>query len=141
MGQKNKKGTKIADPTPIGVQEKASIYLDYAELLSEVGEREKADRTMKEAKSLFAGTPAEARVQLAEAAILTKSGDVDRALKILGGITVSHPCYVEAARRMADIYLTHRKDRKYFIQSHKDLAAKVIRDQTLYLTTIFKFQI
>ena len=120
VGKKVTKGTHS-----IGIQEKASIYLEYAEVLSEIGDKEKADRTMKEAKNLFTGTPAEARVQLAEADINTRSGDVDRALKILGAITVSQPCFVEAGRRMADIYLDNRKDKKLFIQTHRDLALKV----------------
>ena len=119
-GKKATKGTHS-----IGIQEKASIYLEYAEVLSEVGDKEKAERTMKEAKSIFMGTPAEARVQLAEADIHTRGGDVDRALKILAAITVGQPCFVEAARRMADIYLNNRKDKKLFIQTHKELATKV----------------
>ena len=122
-GQGGKKVTKGTHS--IGIQEKASIYLEYAEVLSEMGDKEKAERTMKEAKRLFTGSPAEARVQLAEADIHTRSGDIDSALKILGAITVSQPCFVEAARSMADIYLDNRKDKKLFIQTHKDLASKV----------------
>ena len=130
-GQVGKKGTKGTHP--VGIQDKASIYLEYAEVLSETGQKEKAERTMKDAKNLFLGTPAEARVQLAEADIHTKNGDIDKALKILTGISVNHSCFVEAARRMADIYLIHRKDNRLYIQTHKDLAQKVLTELLLTL--------
>lgn len=126
-GQVGKKGTKGTHP--VGIQDKASIYLEYAEVLSETGQKEKAERTIKDAKSLFLGTPAEARVQLAEADIHTRNGDIDKALKILTGITANHSCYVEAARRMADIHLIHRKDDRLYIQTHKNLAQKVLTSQ------------
>lgn len=120
-----KKQSRITPGFNISVQERASFYVELANLQAEEGEKEQAERTMREAKQLFVGSQAEARLQLADAELAAKCGDIDTALINLKSIPNDHTCYVDAVILMADIYLNKRRDKKLFLQCYKDLYNEV----------------
>ena len=59
------------------------------------------------------------RVKVASADIELKYGDVDKALNILKKVTPDQVHFSEARKKMADIYLNHRKDRHHYIACYK----------------------
>lgn len=59
------------------------------------------------------------RVQVASADIILQHGDVEKALKVLSRVTPEQAHYADARRKMADIYLKQRKDRKLYIACYK----------------------
>ena len=52
---------------------------------------------------------------MASADIILQHGDVEKALKVLSKVTPEQAHYIEARKKMADIYLKHRKNRKLYI--------------------------
>lgn len=56
---------------------------------------------------------------MASADIILQHGDVDKALKVLSKVTPEQTHYTEARKKMADIYLKHRKNRKLYITCYK----------------------
>ena len=58
-------------------------------------------------------------MQVASADIILQHGDTEKALKVLGKVTPEQAHYAEARKKMADIYLKQRKDRKLYIACYK----------------------
>ena len=59
------------------------------------------------------------RVKVANADIELKHGDVEKALETLKRVTPEQLHFSEARKKMADIYLNHRKDRRLYIACYK----------------------
>lgn len=69
----------------------------------------------------FKGTSEEVRVTVADCQLALDRGDQEGALKKLRRIPQASPHYIRAQTAMADIYLTHRKDKERYIQCYIDL--------------------
>ena len=52
---------------------------------------------------------------------------------MLKTVTEDKPYFLRAKQKMADIYLTHRKDRRMYISCFRDLAEKVPGPSTALL--------
>ena len=67
---------------------------------------------MTKAISEFTGTPEEVNVLLANSEIAIKGGDIKKAISILKGVSTESSYYVQSRKLLADVYLTHLKDRR-----------------------------
>jgi len=102
-------------------KERCALFLLYAKALA-------ANRKIKEAKAIistaigeFAGTKEEVSVLIANSEILILSGELQKAIQLLRGVT-SDSAYFELSRQtLADVYLNHLKDRRRFAKCYQEI--------------------
>ena len=59
------------------------------------------------------------RISIANADLAIASGNTEQALAALKAVTPDHPHYIQAGRKMADIFLKHQKNKEQYIQCYK----------------------
>ena len=59
------------------------------------------------------------RISIANADLAIASGNTEQALAALKAVTPDHPHYIQARRKMADIFLKHQKNKEQYIQCYK----------------------
>ncbi|KAI8590199.1 hypothetical protein BDZ88DRAFT_415862 [Geranomyces variabilis] len=106
------------------VLERMSIYLETVDAHAKLKNLKEAERVMKEANKIFAGTPEEDRLVLANAEFAIERGDVDTALNLLATVGADQPHYVDAKKRMAEVYLKHKNDKKAYARCYSELVER-----------------
>jgi tetratricopeptide repeat protein 21B len=76
---------------------------------------------MGRAISEFTGTSEEVNVLITNSEIALQSNDVKKAISILKGVKPDSPYYVQSRLLLADVYLTHLKDRRQYARCYTDL--------------------
>ena len=69
---------------------------------------------MSDAQNEFSGTAEEIRITIANADLALAREDVEGALAMLRNIAPDQAYFVQAREKMADIYLTYRKDKRLY---------------------------
>ena len=59
------------------------------------------------------------RISIANADLAIASGNTEQALAALKAVTPDHAHYIQARRKMADIFLKHQKNKEQYIQCYK----------------------
>ena len=59
------------------------------------------------------------RISIANADLAIASGNTEQALAALKAVTPDHPHYIQARKKMADIFLKHQKNKEQYIQCYK----------------------
>jgi tetratricopeptide repeat protein 21B len=77
---------------------------------------------MQDGMNEFRGTSEEVRFIIANANFALKRGDATHALTLLGTVTSEKPYFVKSQTTMADVYLTHRNDKRMYIHCYRKLA-------------------
>lgn len=111
----------------ISIQDRVSVYLELAEIQLLLNRVHEASILLQEASSEFQGTSEESRILLTNVDLSIKRGDINQAIEILTQIKADQTYYVQAREKLAEIYLKHRRDKKLFIKTYKEL---VDRDPT-----------
>ena len=101
---------------------RAQIFVYYAKALSRAGEVTKAKEVIEASIMEFAGTDEEPIVLLGNADIQIISGDLKKALGILNSVEPNAKAYMEARKKLADIYLNEMKQRRQYAKCYQDLA-------------------
>ncbi|KAJ3020917.1 Tetratricopeptide repeat protein 21B [Thoreauomyces humboldtii] len=101
-----------------------TIYLELVDTHAKLKHINEAAALMKEATALFAGMPEQDRLILANAEFAVERGDVDQALNLLGTIGIDQPHYIDAKKRMAEIYLKHKNDKKAYARCYSELVER-----------------
>ncbi|XP_075068271.1 tetratricopeptide repeat protein 21A [Mixophyes fleayi] len=109
----------------LSISDHVSIYLELAELLRLNGEQHEATKLIQDAIHTFRGTPEEIRIVVANADMSLSKGDVEMALSMLRDVTPNKPYYIEVKKKMADIYLKIRKDKKLYIACYRELSEQL----------------
>lgn len=81
--------------------------------------QDEAVRVMQEAVSTFRDTPEEVRVTIASSELALLRGNTEEALALLRNIGPDQPYFQQARVKMADIYLTHRKDPRLYASCYR----------------------
>lgn len=102
-----------------------AVFLELAEALWLNGEQHEAAKVMQDAINEFSGTPEELRVTIANADLALLRGDTELALSMLRNITPEQPYYVQAKKKMADIYLNHRKEKHLYASCYREIVEKL----------------
>lgn len=102
-------------------QSRCDVYLQLAEVYLALDRRKDAKRLAREAAAEFAGGPEEGRMSLATARLELKSGNVEKAIQMLCGISSASPQFLAAQKDLALLYLNHRGDRHKYAQCHLEL--------------------
>ena len=108
---------------PISTQDRATVYLMYAQVLGQINRTAEADAAVKAATAEFQGTTEEVRVMIANCELALLRGDTNRALKMLIRVPPDSPHYARAKMALAKIHLEKRNDKAAYIKCYEDLAA------------------
>ena len=111
----------------ISMQDRVSVYLELVEIQLLLNRVHEASILLQEASSEFQGTSEESRVLLTNVDLAIKRGDINQAIETLIQIKSDQVYYVQAREKLAEIYLKHRRDKKLYIKTYKEL---VDRDPT-----------
>ncbi|XP_048474316.1 tetratricopeptide repeat protein 21B-like [Rhincodon typus] len=108
-------------PANISMSDRASVYLELADAQHLNGEQHEATKVLQDAIHEFAGTPEETRITIANVDLALSQDDVETAFSMLRSIIPEQPYYIEAQKKLAEIYLHKQKDQKLYIRCYKDL--------------------
>ncbi|KAI8911381.1 hypothetical protein DFJ77DRAFT_469797 [Powellomyces hirtus] len=106
------------------VLERMTIYLELVDTHAKLKNVKEAAALMKEANKIFAGMPEQDRLVLANAEFAIDRGDIDVALNVLATIGVDQPHYIDAKKRMAEIYLKYKNDKKAYARCYSELVER-----------------
>ena len=93
---------------PLSLNEKVTVYLELANVHTELGQTHEAAKVMQDAINEFTGTSEEIRVTVANADMALSRGDIEEALSLLRKVTDDKPYFIQAKEKMAEIYFKHR---------------------------------
>ncbi len=116
---------------PISIQDRVSVYLELAEIQLLLNRVNEASILLQEASSEFQGTSEESRILLTNVDLSIKRGDINQAIENLIQIKSDQAYYVQAREKLAEIYLKHRRDKKLFIKTYKELVDRNPTPQAL----------
>ncbi|TPX37294.1 hypothetical protein SeMB42_g06957 [Synchytrium endobioticum] len=101
--------------------DRVNVYLELVNCHGKLNHPDEATRLMQEAERLFASSIDGSRFSLARAELALQREDYDKALEILNGVPSSHPTYVDARTRMAEIYHKHRANEQSYTKCLADV--------------------
>ena len=104
---------------PVG--ERCALYLELAEVRLALGKTKEANRLMRDVVVEFSGTPQEGRVTIAVAKVELSKGQVEKALSMLRDVPADNAHHHAARQALAELYLSHRNDRRMFAQCHEEM--------------------
>lgn len=104
------------------LQERISLYLELASMLSKHGMIAEASKLMSDARSEFQKTAEFDRITMADADLALKRKDADGAISLLRQVPPESSFYMRAKLRMADIFLKYKKNKKTFAACYQELA-------------------
>ncbi|XP_072364247.1 tetratricopeptide repeat protein 21B-like isoform X1 [Scyliorhinus torazame] len=105
----------------VSVSDSVSVYLELAAAQHSNGEQDEAAKVMQDAIHEFAGMPEETRITIANVDLALIQDDVDTAFSMLRSILPEQPYYIEAQKKLAQIYLHKQKDQRLYISCYIDL--------------------
>lgn len=100
---------------------RSQIYVEYAKALAQQKLQTKSKEIMDSAIMEFAGTDDEPVVLLGSADIAAISGDLKKAISILRTVEPEAKGYMEARKKLADIYLNKMMNRRQYAKCFFDL--------------------
>ncbi|RKO89847.1 tetratricopeptide repeat domain 21B, partial [Blyttiomyces helicus] len=106
------------------MSERVSLYLELSETHTKLKNMHEAAKVMQDAMMLFAGTPEEDRITIANADLALERGEVDQALAVLSTIKSDAVYFIDAKSRMADIYLKFKNDRKAYARCYSEMVER-----------------
>ena len=117
MGAKELAEARRKKALPVSTQERASVFILYAQLLVKLYRVDQAEVWLKVAMSEFAGTAEEVRVMIARCELAMEKGTHGR----LQSAGPESPHYAKAKTALARIHLEKRGDRQAFVKCYEDM--------------------
>lgn len=114
-------GLKTAPAAPVSLTDRVSVFIQLADVHSKLGQVPEASKIVQDALTKFRGTPEEVRVIVANSQLAIKRDDFSTAVRMLSEIKEESVAYTRAMLVKADIYLTHRKDKRRYIQCYQQI--------------------
>ena len=106
---------------PFGLQERAKIFLSLVEVYGALKEFDTAKKTLQRAIAEFSGTSEEVKVILAQSDLNLKMGDIQKSLNMLKKVESTQADFIEAKKKMAEIYNNELKDRKGYTRCYMEI--------------------
>ena len=100
---------------------RSQIYVEYAKALAVEKQMAKSKDIMEQAIMEFAGTDDEPVVLLGNADIAAITGDLKKSITILRAVEPEAKGYMEARKKLADIYLNKMMNRRQYAKCFFDL--------------------
>ncbi|KAJ3295051.1 Tetratricopeptide repeat protein 21B [Borealophlyctis nickersoniae] len=122
-GVKKVPSIKQSDTAP-SLGERLTLHVELADTYTKLKRVPEATKIMQDALRIFSGTPEQDRITIANADLCVERGEIDAALRTLGGIEPDSPYFIEANCRMANIYLKHKNDRKGYARCYSKMVER-----------------
>lgn len=106
---------------PVTMHDRVSLFIQLAEVYTKLNKVQEAKKVIADALSLFRGTPEEVRVVVANSQLAIKANDFGKAVRMLSAVPKDSVAYTKAQLVKANIYLTHRNDKRRFINCYQAL--------------------
>ena len=100
---------------------RSQIYVEYAKALATDKQPAKSKEIIEQAIMEFAGTDDEPVVLLGNADIAAITGDLKKAIQLLRSVEPEAKGYMEARKKLADIYLNKMMNRRQYAKCFFDL--------------------
>jgi predicted Zn-dependent protease len=94
------------------MEERAKIFILLIEVKAELNDFNGAKKILQKAVSEFSSTSQEVQVIIGQSNLFMKMGDIKKALNMLKKVAPENPNFIEAKKKMAEIYLEQLRDRK-----------------------------
>jgi tetratricopeptide repeat protein 21B len=120
-GMRDDRGDELA--TGVSLSDKISIYIECITVHTKLGQLHEAQQMVLVAQGMARGTPEEVRILIANSELALKRNDLDGALRMLNNVRRDAPAFVQAQVFKANVYLTHRHDRRAYAQCYLDLVS------------------
>lgn len=130
---RGKSQDQLTSSVPITTQDRASVYLELVEIQLLLNRVPEASILLQEASNEFQGTSEESRILLTSVDLAIKRGDINQAIETLLQIRPDQSCYIQAREKLAEIYLKHRRDKKLYIKTYKELVDRDPRIESLII--------
>jgi tetratricopeptide repeat protein 21B len=117
----SKFGIQSAPKMPVTLTDRVSVFIQLAEVHSKLGNIPEATKIVQDALSKFRGTTEEVRVVVANSELAIKRNDFSAAVRMLNAIKEDSVAFTRATLVKANIYLTHRNDKRRYIQCYEKL--------------------
>ncbi|CAF4863322.1 unnamed protein product, partial [Rotaria socialis] len=127
------KSEQMISSVPITMQDRVSVFLELAEIQILLNRVHEASILLQEASTEFQGTSEESRILLTNVDLALKRGDINQAIEILIQIKPDQTYYLQSREKLAEIYLKHRRDKKLFIKTYKELVDRNPTPQALVI--------
>ncbi|XP_023169714.2 tetratricopeptide repeat protein 21B-like [Drosophila hydei] len=104
--------------------DKMTIYIELIYVLREIGDVQgiyESERILQSAIEEFNGTTEMGRLVIAHSQLMLEKCNVTEAINLLSTIKPDQSYYIQAKTHLANIYLTHQKNRNAFSQCFKEL--------------------
>lgn len=102
--------------------EKATTYIELFQVLMAMGKKVEAGQVIEEALQELRNSSQEGLVLLAQVDYLLDKDDIESALNRLRSLPASHPQYLKAHQKIADIYLDRLHDERNYLKCYEEIA-------------------
>jgi len=115
--------TRSADSTKnITLEDRSSIFISLVQIYMKQGKMNQATILAQHAMREFHKTTEEVKVYCMNAELEVKKGHVDQALSLLRqSVQPTHPDFAVAKMAMAEIYKTHKNDKRGYARCYKEI--------------------
>ena len=95
-----------------GQEERVKIFILLIEVKAELGDFASSKKILQKAVAEFTGTAEEVHIIISQSNLFMKMGDIKKALNMLKKVGPENKNFIEAKKKMAEIYLQQLRDRK-----------------------------
>lgn len=106
----------------VPTQERVTLFLELVRLHAKLKHIPEATKTLQDARLEFEKTPEFSRVMMVEADVAISQRNIERGIRVLRTVPADSVYYTRARMKMADIYLTHKRNRKMYASCYQELA-------------------
>ncbi|XP_066591171.1 tetratricopeptide repeat protein 21B-like [Prorops nasuta] len=116
-----KQNSDVREIQQMSISNKATLYLELISAQCKRKQFEEALSLIEDAKILFSGTAEEGKIIIGTGELYLEMGEIEKTIDHLSRILPGEPYYVLAHTKLADIYLSYRKDREAFAKCYREL--------------------
>ncbi len=133
MSNANSTGSGHTDLSRLTDDDRVGAFIIHASLLSKARRLKEANKTLSEAKAVFAGqSQQEVQLLVASSQLAVERKDFDSAIRQLGKISEDSPTFTKAQLIKAEILLTNNRDKEGFTNCFQLLVEKDPQDAKSY---------
>ena len=108
----------------VPLSDRVAIFVELASTLAKLARLSEAQQIIAEATERFRDTPEEVRVLVANSELAMRRNEFDTAVRMLNSVKPESAAYIHAQMVKANIFLTHRHDKRNYAQCYRDLASR-----------------
>lgn len=111
----------LLNKNKISLTDRAEIYIELIKSYLEANQTDNLNKLMQEAMEELHGTAEESKIMILNADTAIYKKNIKKAVDILSAITPEDSCYLDAKKKLAEIFLNDSIDKKAYIKCYEDL--------------------